>query len=292
MDNISHKFLNILFRLLRPFVRLLIENGVSYRTFAELTKRAYVQQATKHYGIRGRPTNISRVAVMTGLTRKEVKRIRELIDQGTEAALSELEKTQSPAQAVMLGWQTDSDFLDERGKPLALDVYAEGSKGPVTFSDLVARYAGDIPAGALRHELKRTSTVTETKETKLIPNSPLKLATDEEAQFDEELMTRLLAITKASMDNRLAGNLRTADKSSDLSDGIAFHSESSSFYIEREQLPGVMRALRGLDTKFRESSSEPYSVPKSRLLSGDDKKNEPLSVRTGWYMLTDDSKPQ
>ena len=57
--------------------RLLLRHEIGFREFSDLAKAAFVQVATEDYGIRGRPTNISRVAVMTGLTRKEVKRLRD-----------------------------------------------------------------------------------------------------------------------------------------------------------------------------------------------------------------------
>ena len=54
--------------MLRPVVRILLRYGIGYREFAEVTKTAFVDVASADFGIRGRPTNISRVAVMTGLS--------------------------------------------------------------------------------------------------------------------------------------------------------------------------------------------------------------------------------
>ena len=76
--------LTALLYALRPIARILLRAGVSYREFSEISKQAFVDVATSDFGIRGRPTNISRVAVMTGLTRKEVKRVRESISKGLQ----------------------------------------------------------------------------------------------------------------------------------------------------------------------------------------------------------------
>ena len=73
-----------LLKALMPIARLLMKCGVGYREFAEIAKCAFVDVATQDYGLRGRPTNISRVAVMTGLTRKEVKRLRDKIQAGAQ----------------------------------------------------------------------------------------------------------------------------------------------------------------------------------------------------------------
>jgi hypothetical protein len=76
-DTAKNNVLSALLKALRPIARFLMKSGIGYREFAEISKSAFVDVATSDYGLRGRPTNISRVAVMTGLTRKEVKRLRE-----------------------------------------------------------------------------------------------------------------------------------------------------------------------------------------------------------------------
>ncbi len=65
-------------RLLWPLVRILLRNGVSYRTFSDLIKWVYVDVAGKEFGIKGRKQSASRVSVITGLSRKEVTRMRQL----------------------------------------------------------------------------------------------------------------------------------------------------------------------------------------------------------------------
>ncbi len=64
--------------VLRPIVKILLRYGVGFGEFAEVVKTSFVDVASTEFGIRGRPTNISRVAVMTGLTRKEVRRLRNI----------------------------------------------------------------------------------------------------------------------------------------------------------------------------------------------------------------------
>ncbi len=68
-DKIKQQVLDAFLLLMRPIVRILLRYGVGYREFAEVTKTAFVDVSSSDFGLRGRPTNISRVAVMTGLTR-------------------------------------------------------------------------------------------------------------------------------------------------------------------------------------------------------------------------------
>ena len=149
----QQKILDALYSLMRQVARILLRSGIGYREFAEIAKTAFVDVSTTDYGLRGRPTNISRVAVMTGLTRKEIRRIRSKID-GAEA--SKVYRT-VPASDVLHFWHTDPIFLDEEGQPAALDFDDHEN----SFAVLVKKYGGDIPPGAMRTELKRVGAVSE-----------------------------------------------------------------------------------------------------------------------------------
>ncbi len=143
--------------MLLPLVRLLLRTGISFREFAKLAKMAFVQAATEDYGIRGRPTNISRIAVMTGLTRKEVKSIRDIGWQYSAKLNEDWWETNFPPSDILHFWYTDLDFCGSDGQPRELPFSGEFP----SFTDLTSRYAGDIPPGAMRVELKRTKSVEE-----------------------------------------------------------------------------------------------------------------------------------
>lgn len=69
--------LRSLHRLLVPIARLLMRNGIGYPAFAEMAKRAFVEAAMApdvHGPFR---TTKARTALLTGLTRPEVRRILE-----------------------------------------------------------------------------------------------------------------------------------------------------------------------------------------------------------------------
>jgi hypothetical protein len=154
MQNNSNSIvLSALLNALRPIARLLMKAGVGYREFAEISKCAFVDVSTTDYGLRGRPTNISRVAVMTGLTRKEVKRLRGKIAAGSEIDTSKV----IPPTEIIHQWHSDSNYIDERGKPLVLPF--DGDE--ISFGSLVKKYGGDIPPGAMRTELKRVNAIEE-----------------------------------------------------------------------------------------------------------------------------------
>jgi hypothetical protein len=152
-DNIQRQILEALLVALRPLARALLRAGIGYREFSEISKTAFVDIATKDYGLRGRPTNISRVAVMTGLTRKEVRRIRDKSAAGDAT----LVLRSTPMEAILHRWHSEKEFLTEAGIPKILAFDGAGA----TFSNLVRQFGGDIPPGAMRTELKRIGAVDE-----------------------------------------------------------------------------------------------------------------------------------
>lgn len=136
---------------LRPVARWLLRSGVTYKEFAELARNVFVTTATEEFGIRGRPTNVSRVALLTGLARRDVRREQ----LAAQAPASQAEDALNHATRVLSGWHLDADFIDQNGQPRVLPADGEGA----TFANLLRRYAGDIPATALVKELVKSSSV-------------------------------------------------------------------------------------------------------------------------------------
>lgn len=138
---------------MKPIVRLLMRHGVGYREFSEICKSSFVEIASDEFGIRGRKTNMSRVAVMTGLSRKEVRKIRDALESGD---MSTITRTRRP-ELVLSIWHTHPEFMDRRHKPKRIRFDGAGA----TFCDLVARVGGDIPPRAMLIELLRAGSVVE-----------------------------------------------------------------------------------------------------------------------------------
>jgi hypothetical protein len=140
--------------------KILLRFGIGFREFSEISKTAFVDVATRNYGLRGRPTNISRVAVMTGLTRKEVRRIRAKIEKGDQSIVV---KT-TPLSEILHRWHAEQEFLGTSGRPSVLPFSGEVG----SFSSLVKRFGGDIPPGAMRTELKRVGAIEEDEDGNLV----------------------------------------------------------------------------------------------------------------------------
>jgi hypothetical protein len=138
--------------LLRPLFRVLLRHAVSFGAFEDIAKRIYVNVALEEFGMPGKKASISRVSILSGLTRKEVQRL------ASEPAQTSVDSVDSYNRAarVLTGWMRDPDFTDERGAPLVLE--AEGALG---FAGLVKRFSGDMPARAVLDELVRVGSVSQ-----------------------------------------------------------------------------------------------------------------------------------
>jgi hypothetical protein len=151
LSKLNQTLTSSVLRILRALARVLLRHGLPFPTFVDLAKRAYVDVALNEFGIPGRKPSISRVALLTGLTRKEVQRLAapgEVVD-------NEAIERHNRAARVVAGWVRDADFRGGDGEPAALAL----DEGPASFAQLVRRYGGDVPARALLDELLRVGTV-------------------------------------------------------------------------------------------------------------------------------------
>lgn len=138
-------------RLLKPLVRLLLHYGVPFGSFMEIAKRIYIDVAFNEFTIPGKKPTISRTAVITGLSRKEILRVQRLPSLEDE----QVQARYNRAVRVISGWARDEAFSGQGGEPAALPL--EG--GTVSFTALVKRYSGDVPPRAVLDELLRVGAV-------------------------------------------------------------------------------------------------------------------------------------
>ncbi|NOZ26285.1 MAG: hypothetical protein GXO94_09385 [Nitrospirae bacterium] len=151
MEDVKKAIASTLVRLLRPLMRILLKNNIPYGTFADIARWVYVDVASRDFTVPGRKQTISRIATITGLTRKEVKRLKE-IDAPDDLGAAE---RYNRAVRVIGGWLRDARFVDGDGAPLVLPFEGED----VSFSTLVRAYSGDVPPRAILDEMLRAGIV-------------------------------------------------------------------------------------------------------------------------------------
>jgi len=177
--------------ILRPLVRLMIRHGVTLPSIVELLKQVLVDVVDKDLPVEGKRTTDSRVSVLTGVHRKDVKRLRE-----TENELSDVPKKVSLGARVVNTWLTESRWLDQEGNPLALPRYSD-DPGKPSFEQLADGVSNDVRARSILDELLRIGVVQLTESGNVELLAEAFIPSEEEGQklfyFEQSSYAHLMA---------------------------------------------------------------------------------------------------
>src|SRR5689334_4650487 len=136
----------LLGELAEPLMRV----GITPRLFGELAAEAFVKAACQASTLRNGRINQSRVAVLTGLSRPEVRKLM----RGPRTASS---RYQPRTMRLIDGWTSDPRYTTRDGTARPLPMNGR----PPSFAALVRKYAGDVPHHAVLEELRHTNLVNE-----------------------------------------------------------------------------------------------------------------------------------
>ncbi len=125
-------------RILRPLVRLLITRAIPYTNAADILRWVYVDVASREFEIEGKPQTDSRVSLLTGVHRREVKRLRRF-----DAPAFRAPKSATLGSQLITRWTSDPIYLDASGSPVPL-AYMEADEKAVSFERLVRSVSTDI----------------------------------------------------------------------------------------------------------------------------------------------------
>jgi hypothetical protein len=160
-DALKRSVQSALMRVLQPLVRWVLDAGIGVGEFVNLVKVAYVRAAVEQgRSVTGsaRP-NISRISVVTGLTRVEVASLLEQSEGETPSS----DRGRQRAERVLSAWWTDPEFLTAKGEPEVLRL-----KGPRrSFAALCERYSGEKRSAPVLQELLRVGAVRALSEGRL-----------------------------------------------------------------------------------------------------------------------------
>jgi hypothetical protein len=220
---------------LKPVVNVLLRCGITWHEFAALSKSAFVEVATRQFGKRGRPTNVSRTAVLTGLTRRQVRQQRERIHAGPASLTGYVSK----ASAVLSAWHLDPLFLDSNGRPTPLPLDGEGA----SFTSLLRRCgAGDLPPTTLLKELRSAGAVRKMADGRLEPLRRIYIPQVVDGDFIRLWGTGLADIANAYVNN-LTRNRKTPPR---------FERAAVNDRVRPEALPEFRRFLEQEGQAFLE----------------------------------------
>lgn len=132
-------------KILMALIRTLLRNGMSYGEFDQLARKCFVDVAYRDLAPAGKKQTGSNVAILTGLNRKEVKK---LADLDLEQPMLD-GRQYNRIVRVLGGWINDPRYLRGDGNPRDLDY-----EGRDSFSELVKNYSGDMPVAAMQKALQ------------------------------------------------------------------------------------------------------------------------------------------
>ncbi|MGV3726326.1 DUF6502 family protein [Hydrogenophaga sp.] len=139
---------------LRPLVRLMLAQGITYPYLADLLKGLFVEVAERDFRLDDKPPTDSRVSLVSGVHRKDVSRLRPLLR--TPGALA---PTVVPLGAQLAArWMGDARYLQDDGQPRPLARLASEG-GEQSFEALVASVNNDIRSRVVLDEWLRQGVV-------------------------------------------------------------------------------------------------------------------------------------
>lgn len=141
--------------LLRPLIRLLIEKGISFLQFRDLLKSIYVEVAVEDFALDEKRTSDSRIFVLTGVHRKDIKRLRA---QSPDSAQDSLQ-IPTLGGALVSRWLGLPRYLDENGEPRCLP--RTSADGSPNFEELIEGVSKDVRPRAILDEWLRLGIVHE-----------------------------------------------------------------------------------------------------------------------------------
>ncbi len=147
-------------RVVTPVVRLLLHFGITYPVFAELIKRVYVQVADREFALRDREQTASRLALLTGIHRQEINRLRETIQADADVPIEKASAAAALSPRLLTAWTQDPRYLDAQGEPALL--HKSSAQGEPSFEALLQAVSKDIRPRAVLDEWLRLNIVETT----------------------------------------------------------------------------------------------------------------------------------
>jgi hypothetical protein len=151
---LKQQFVEAIRRLLRPIVRQLIAYGVSYPAFNRLVREVYVEVAEQHFALPFKRQTDSRVALVTGINRKEIAQLRQRLKVDDRP----LDVEDTAVTHVIGRWMAGSPYTNQDGEPRRLPYEAEGAR-VASFARLVREHGIDVPVRSVLDELLRVGAV-------------------------------------------------------------------------------------------------------------------------------------
>jgi hypothetical protein len=136
-------------RMLRPLVRLMISKGVTLPTLTTILKETFVSVAEDDFPVKGKRQTDSRINLLTGVHRKDVKRLR-----AETTAEREMPQAVGLGAQIVSRWVSDPLTTDSENRPIPLP-RQDKSGSSLSFDGLVEGISKDVRPRAVLDEWLR-----------------------------------------------------------------------------------------------------------------------------------------
>lgn len=253
--------------VMQPLVQLLLAHGVTYPQLAETLKGVFVDAAERNATLDCVRVTDSKIAITTGIHRKDVKRLREAGTGATKATPEAV--SPGTASVVITRWLADQAYTDADGRPQAL---TRNSATEHSFDALVKSVSKDVHPRTILDELLRLDLVT-------VHNECVQLKVD--SFVPKHDFIRMLGFLGANLhDHAAAATINTLGKSppfleqSIYSDSVDAAAIAELATLARQQWAHVLKevvpevARHEIATPDGSSAEEQIKTPLARLRLG------------------------
>lgn len=255
-------------RIIRPLARLLLANGIPLQTAIEMLKQALVDSAEEDFSLDAKARTDSRISLLTGVHRKDVKRLRQ-----REAASREAPPAVSMGARLVSLWLTHPHFSadDETPKPLAR---LRSHGGEASFEALAEMISKDIRPRALLDELLRVGVASLTPDDRVQLNAEAFIPS---ASADE----RLYYLGRSLGDHMEAASRNVTGTPRPFLDRIVHYDAIPASAVDELRAAAGkagMQALKNINRKAMEASAAPDGSAPQRITFGVYFFTEPASM--------------
>jgi len=268
MSLVSEVIQTTIIRIVKPLVKVLLRNGIAYGTFADIARKVYVDTGFEEARRQGQKQTVSNVSILTGINRKEVKRLKEALAFNTDNSLRKFNRI----VRVIAGWQHDEEFLDEDHEPR--DLLLEGTKG--SFTSLVKNYSGDMPVVAMLNALIDSGNI------QVIDNGNIQLINPNYLPTtDSDKKLNILGIDTAELIQTIDHNINV-EKPED----AWFQRKASNTQVRVDALPKIKQRINKKAQLLLEDIDAAFSENET------DDGQESVAVSFGIYFTQKKSNPE
>ncbi|SEM79063.1 hypothetical protein SAMN05216325_102154 [Nitrosomonas marina] len=154
VTTVSAALVSALCKVLRPLVKLMLSKGITYVYLTDILKKIFVEVGDKDFRMNGKPVTDSHLSLLTGIHRKDIKRLRTTTNTKNEI----VPETVSMGARLVSQWTSDPAYLDEDGHPKPLPRFIRDA-GKISFEGLVASISKDIRSRVVLDEWLRLGVV-------------------------------------------------------------------------------------------------------------------------------------